>query len=334
MTSTTGEGRAISRRHAISMLGMLAGGLATGTVAACSGPGTGDGIATPATEQAVSPPSSTAPRPPRPDRIVSMWMFDWQPPTIDELPADVLDTLSMLVVAMAQSARSGSGLLHFRPNRTTAEEMASHIDTVVRSGRPVLIGIGGQNDGGITVTNDTQVEEFCDSVRQLVTNYGFTGIDLDLEPSGSTWTQEALVAAVRRLKSEFGPDFLVGITAALYGEHTARWLTLADALADSYDFFAHMLYDYVEATDGRLEQDALRKVGIAVAGGIPAAKQVLGFMCNTSTYSSPVTLTGSTWSTTVARYPDLLGAFIWESSIEARVDYEWTRSVGAAIADR
>lgn len=342
MTSAAGRGRPVSRRQAIAMLGLLAGVVSTGSLAACStldpddrgDPLWADPEVASTAEERISIAPRAEPRPAMPDRVVSMWMYDWRHPTIGALPDDVLDTLSMLVVAMAQSGKSGSGQLRFAPSLISTQELATQINDVVRRGRPVLIGIGGQNDGGITVTNQVEVDEFCDSIREIVQEFGFTGIDLDLEPSGSTWTQDALAAVVRQLKSEFGPDFIVGITAALYGAETGRWLALAGELGDSYDFFAHMLYDYVEATDARLEQDAIRKVGIAADGGVPTAKQVLGFMCNTSTYSSPVDLTGSTWAKTLARFPDLLGAFIWESSIEESVDYEWTRSVGATVSDR
>lgn len=261
-----------------------------------------------------------------------MWMFDWRAPTIGELPADVLDTVSMLVVAMAQSGGAGTGRVKWSPNRLAADEMTAQISAVVQRGQPVLIGVGGQNDGGITVTNEQQVDEFIASITSIVREFGFTGVDLDLEPSGSSWTQSAVVQVVRRLKADFGPDFIVGITAALYGEHTMRWLSLAAELGDSYDFFAHMLYDYVEATDDRLVTDAVKKVRIANEGGIPAAKQVLGFMCNTPTYSSPVELTGEAWAAALTEFPDLLGAFIWESAIESSVDYRWTRTVGATVS--
>ncbi len=263
-----------------------------------------------------------------------MWMFDWRAPSIGELPPDVLNTVSMLVVAMAQSDEPGTARLRWSPNRISAPEMAAQITSVVDRGRPVLIGVGGQHDGGITVTDDRQADDFCASIGSLVDTFGFTGVDLDLEPSGSAWTQDAVVRVARSLKARFGPDFIVGITASLYGEHTARWLSLASELGDSYDFFAHMLYDYVEATDDRLVPDALRKIRIAADGGVPAAKQVLGFMCNTPTYSSPVELTGTTWARALEQFPDLLGAFIWESSIEAAADYEWTRTVGVDLAGR
>jgi hypothetical protein len=322
-------GRSINRRTALTALGLVGAAVAAG----CGTPNiqspdptASDAVATDAV------PKDAVGRPPLPDRVVSMWMFDWRHPSIGDLPPDVHDTVNMLVVAMAQSEVAGTGRVKWSPHRDATPEMARQIGEAIGRGAPVLLGVGGHNDGGITVTDRTQVAEFCDSIRGLVDRFGFTGVDLDLEPSGSRWTQPALAEIARRLKAEYGPTFLVGITAALYGEHTARWLALADEIADDYDFFAHMLYDYVEATDERLTLDTLDKIRTAAQGGVPSAKQVLGFMCNTTTFSSPVALTGQVWAAALAEFPDLRGTFIWESSIEHGVGYEWTRSVGRAVA--
>lgn len=310
----------VSRRSAIALLGVFAGAVAGG-LAGCT-----------AALPPAGSPGSSSPGTPLPDRLVSMWIFDWRAPSIRELPADVLDTVNTLVVAMAQSEVAGTGRLRWSPFRDDPEQMRAQIAAAVQQGTPVLLGVGGADDGGITVTDDTQVAEFCDSVRGFVDEFGFTGIDIDLEPSGSSWTEPALVDVVDRLKAEHGAGFLIGLTVALYDEHTERWLSLARELGpDRYDYFAHMLYDYVEATDERLDHDARRKVRIAVEGGVPASRQVLGFMCNTPTYSSPVALTGRVWHSARSEFPDLRGVFIWESSIEQAADYEWTRTVGVTV---
>ncbi|HEY5879950.1 MAG TPA: glycosyl hydrolase family 18 protein [Nakamurella sp.] len=305
----------VSRRSALALLGVLAGA-AVGAAVGCR----------PETFAAPEP------RPPLPDRVVAMWMYDWRDPSIGDLPPDVLDTVNVLVVAIAQARTPGTGRLRWSPYRDEPDRMRAQIAAMVERGKPVLLGVGGSNDGGITVTDDIQVTEFCDSVRGFVADYGFTGIDLDLEPSGSRWTQPALAEVVRRLKVEHGPDFLIGLTVALYDDHTERWLTLAGELGEDCDFFAHMLYDYVEATDERLDHDARRKVRIAVDGGVPASRQVLGFMCNAPTHSSPVALTGRVWASALVEFPDLRGAFIWESSIEHSADYPWTRTIGVTVS--
>ncbi len=267
-----------------------------------------------------------------PDRVVSMWMFTFDPPSLGQLPADVVDVLSHVVFGMAQSAAPGTATLRWTPTTQGADETATQIARLVARDMPVLLGIGGSSDGGITLTNDVQVDQMVTSIGEMVDRYGFTGIDLDLEPSGSSWSEASVAAAAKALKKRYGQTFLVGLTVALYGDHTARWLSLARALGDDFDYWAPMLYDFPEAGDTRLVQIAADRVATAVAGGIPARKQVLGFMCNAPQNSSPVDVAGQVWAGVHEAHRDIRGAFIWESKLEKAADYAWTRKVGKLIA--
>ena len=271
------------------------------------------------------------PFPPLPSRVVSMWVNAFESPTIREIPKDVLRQVNVMVMAMAQSGGSGSGLLKWTHPLQSVEAMRTDIASVVSQRTPVLLGIGGSDDGGITVRDDRQVADFVDSVRTMVKKYGFTGIDIDLEPSGSSWTEGALVAVVRRLKEDFGPTFLVGLTVSLYDESEDQWFSLARALGDDLDYWAPMLYDFPEAHDERLIPVTLDKVKTTVKAGVPASKQVLGFMCNAYYNTSPVGVTADAWRRAKKAHPDLRGAFIWESKLEAEHGYPWTRTVGPLI---
>jgi len=92
-----------------------------------------------------------------------------------------------------------------------------------------------------------------------------------------------------------------------------------------------MLYDYPEAHDEQLIPDALKKIQIALDGGVPTSKQILGFMCNAYYNTSPVPVTAAVWQAAIEKNPDLRGAFIWESKLELASDYEWTSEVGAKL---
>ena len=266
-----------------------------------------------------------------PARVVSMWVNAFESPTIRQIPTDVLQQVTLMVLAMAQSGGSGSGRLKWSHPAQSQQAMRADIADVVDRRIPVLLGIGGASDGGITVRDDQQVEDFVASVHAMVRTYGFPGVDIDLEPSGSSWTEAALVAAVRQLKRDFGATFLVGLTVGLYAEYEQLWFSLARALGDDLDYWAPMLYDFPEAHDDRLIQVALDKVGDSVAAGVPAHKQVLGFMCNSYYNTSPVDVAANAWRAAKQAHPDLRGAFIWESKLEAEHGYPWTRTVGPLI---
>jgi hypothetical protein len=352
---TSHGGRGVSRRRALviaaSLIGVGGAGIAVARTIApeqesttsvpapeppsipsidgsLPGPDTGAIGQTGPVEESTSPGFAGPALPPR---AVSMWINTFERPTVAELPTDVRDTVNLVIFAMAQSAESGTGILKWEPGFQSYDDIALDISRLTAADKPVLLGIGGSNDGGITLVSDKNVNEFCGSIRFFVETFGFTGIDIDLEPSGSSWSQEALVKAVRTLKDEFGQGFLVGLTVALYGEHTARWLSLANELGNDYDYWSPMLYDYPEAHDERLVPDALKKIQIAVDGGVPSSKQILGFMCNAYYNTSPVEVTAQVWDAALAKYPDLRGAFIWESKLELASNYQWTREVGATL---
>jgi chitinase len=169
----------------------------------------------------------------------------------------------------------------------------------------------------------------------IVTNYGVNGLDIDLEPSGSTWNQTSIVSLVGQLKTTYGPDFIVGITPGLYAPHTTTWLALANALGSNYDYFAPMLYDFPESRDSQLTAVTLDKCNTMVSGGIPQNKIILGFMCrypSGSTYNaSTPQVTLDAYNAAIASYPNIRGAFIWEQYIEGQSSWQWSRLTGKRV---
>ena len=273
---------------------------------------------------------------PSPDTLAKplsvLWVFSWELPTIGQLPSDVVDIHSLFIIAVAQSAGEGTGRISWSPVKQHPEQAKTDIAGLVAKGKKISIGIGGANDGGIYLTNEAQANEMFESIVDLVSHYGFTGIDLDLEPSGGRWNQESLKSLCVKLKTTYGKGFTIGFTMGMYGEWTEKWLSAVRLIGpDGYDFWAPMLYDFPEAHDDRLSAVAKDKVRTAVSGGVPANRQILGFMCNAYYNTSPVPVTLRAWQAVKDEFPDIGGAFIWESYLESQFNYEWTRTVGKVI---
>jgi hypothetical protein len=264
--------------------------------------------------------------------VSALWMHGWELPTIGQLPADVVNIHTLFIMAMAQSARGGTGKISWAPVKQTPELAKADIAGLLTKGKKVSIGIGGSSDGGIYLMNETQASEMFGSIKALVSQYGFTGIDVDLEPSGGRWNQEALKSLCSKLKAEYGKGFIIGFTPNMCDPWTEKWLSAARLIGlDGYDYWAPMLYDFPEAHDDRLSGVAKDKVRTAVSGGVPANRQILGFMCNAYYNTSPVPVTLRAWRAVKAEFPDIAGAFIWESKLEGQFNYEWTRNVGNVI---
>lgn len=273
-----------------------------------------------------------------PAKVSAMWYNKFQRPRLRELPSDVRTINNHYILAIAQSGGSGTGNIAFGPsNGETAAELKADVLALRAAGANVCIGIGGSSDGGIAITNSTQVTQAYNSIVSIVTNYGVNGLDIDLEPSGSTWNQTSLVSLVSQLKTNYGSSFIVGITPGLYDSYTATWMALYNAMSANVDYVAPMLYDFPESRDSRLTQIAVQKCDVMAAASIPQSKMILGFMCRSTAGTgdgypaSTPQVTLDAYNAAKAKYPNIRGAFIWESYIEGTAAYQWTRLTGKAI---
>ena len=274
------------------------------------------------------------------NKIAALWYNTFQRPRLREIPSDVLGTPSSIInhviLAMAQSQTAGTGTLRFQPsNGESTAQMKEDVLALRAAGVNVCIGVGGSSDGGITITNSTQVTQAYNSIVSIVNNYGVNGFDIDLEPSGSSWNQASLVSLVSQLKTTYGSTFVVGITPGLYSPYTTGWINLYNAMPANVDYFAPMLYDFPESRDSRLTAVTLDKCATMVNGGIPQSKIILGFMCRvpaSSSYNaSTPQVTLDAYKAAVAQYPNIKGAFLWEQYIDGQQSFGWSRLTGKYV---
>lgn len=276
-------------------------------------------------------PEPAAPGPVDQGQTLSIWHNRWEGPNLRDYPDNVRSQVNMVVLGIAQSA--GNGRVDYAPgNGQSAADHAADIRDFEKSGTQVILGVGGASDT-TAITNSTQVDNFVDSVVKLQQQYGFSGVDFDLEPSGSNWNEQSLVSASRQLRARFGDDFTIGVTVGLYGEHTARWLKLARALGDDYDYMAPMLYDFPEAQDSRLTKISVDRVAQLRAGGVPDSKIILGYMTQPhSGYpASPPSVIEAAFRAVKDKHPEIRGSFLWEDGIEHRNGWDSTRRLADLV---
>jgi chitinase len=90
------------------------------------------------------------------------------------------------------------------------------VQTAHSRGQKVILSVGGQNDLGIHLTTGTQVDQMVSSLNQIVTAYGFDGVDWDLETLSNV-TASSLVAASNALKQRWGQNFMIAAAPAPSG---------------------------------------------------------------------------------------------------------------------
>ena len=87
----------------------------------------------------------------------------------------------------------------------TDEQFRDDIAAIQAEGRKVIISVGGEL-GHVDVANPTQAQNFADTTYELMQDYGFDGVDIDLE-HGIDATN--MSDALHDLSDQAGSDLIV-----------------------------------------------------------------------------------------------------------------------------
>ena len=187
----------------------------------------------------------------------------------------------LILVAFAEPARNASeGTLqfHVRPG-LDPEQFKSDIAYLKSQGKKVMISLGG---GGkyFTLSDPASVPTFVSSVTQIVTDYGFDGIDLDFEtpslnidPGDTDFKHPTtpsivnMISALHQLHDHFGPGFMISLVPegsqgpagyASYGGQFGSYLAITYAIRDILSFIDAQDYNTppLEGLDGEIYQSS------------------------------------------------------------------------------
>jgi chitinase len=239
---------------------------------------------------------------------------------------------NMIYYAFGKSAAAGTGRLTVSAANYPggAAQLKADIATVKARGGYVLLSVGGSSDNGITVQNDTQVAEFVSSMKQYVADYGFNGMDWDLENGGVNTSVYGLSQASGILKRDLGANFAVGTAPAAFTAVYEQFCRLS-SVAGIYnnrpcDFFGPQFYDYSNSDSGRID-GIVNYITNSINSGIPADNILIG-----TTYEN-----GSYLGAAGGMYPqkyldaynilqsqgkNVRGAYIW-STASPESDHGW-----------
>jgi chitinase len=119
--------------------------------------------------------------------------------------ANVDDAWDVIVIAFADDAGNGSVTFKLDSALNKAQFIAD-VAAKKAKGKTVVLSFGGQN-GTVTLNNATNVTNFVNSTAAIMNEYGFDGIDIDLESgAGVSWgagVVSNLPIAVKQLKAKF-----------------------------------------------------------------------------------------------------------------------------------
>ncbi|GGH08309.1 glycosyl hydrolase family 18 protein [Silvibacterium dinghuense] len=172
------------------------------------------------------------------------------------------------------------GSLRFAPPRGyTAEELKADIAFMQSKGKKVMISLGGGGQFFSASTPESQAV-FVASVTDIVTKYGFDGVDIDFESPSlnldandrdfrhpTTPSVVHLIDGLRQLREHFGPHFMISLVpegtqipggAPAYGGQFGSYLPLAYGLRDILSFVDVQDYNTppLQGLDGEVYQAA------------------------------------------------------------------------------
>jgi chitinase len=265
-----------------------------------------------------------------PDKLVGGYWQRWEGPNVSEITTNAPE-YNLQYGAVAQSAQSGTGKVSFFPDFSGASRFKTDMAASKAIGCTWLLTVGGGGDGGIVLTNETQVSEMVSSVETIVDEYGFDGVDWDLESGTSGWNTASLTSASQQLKAHYGQNFIISAAPRPYEDIYRDW---AVSMGSTLDLFGYQFYDAPDYNDSAfLHDNIFQRVTQSVNMGIPASKILVGCITYDGYSGGHNTdeVYRSIFLDLLSKYPDLRGAFVWETHLDKLNAWGFAKVVGRAV---
>ncbi|MFV0128073.1 chitinase [Streptomyces sp. HMX112] len=218
------------------------------------------------------------------------------------------------------------------------------------AGKSVIISVGGEK-GNVTINSDASATAFANSAYALMQEYGFSGVDIDLEHGiNSTY----LTKALRQLSAKAGPFMVLTMAPQTIDMQSTGTEYFKTALAVK-DILTVVNMQYYNSgsmlgCDGKVYSqgsvDFLTALAcIQLEGGLDASQVGLGVPASPrgagSGYVDPSVVKNALDCLTRATgcgtfkpsktYPALRGAMTWSTNWDATAGNAWSNAVGPHV---
>ncbi|MEU3054560.1 chitinase [Streptomyces griseus] len=235
-------------------------------------------------------------------------------------------------------------------NGYTEAQFRSDIKAKQAAGKNVIISIGGEL-GTVRVDNDASATAFANSVYALMQDYGFNGVDIDLE-NGLNATY--MTKALRQLSAKAGSGLVITMAPqtidmqSTSGEYFKTALNVKDILTvvnmQYYNSGSMLGCDGKVYSQGSV--DFLTALAcIQLEGGLDPSQVGIGVPASTrgagSGYVAPSIVNAALDCLTKGTncgsfkpsktYPSLRGAMTWSTNWDATASFAWSKAVGPHV---
>ncbi|MEU5519348.1 glycoside hydrolase family 18 protein [Streptomyces sp. NPDC047860] len=268
--------------------------------------------------------------------------------------SDVPSAYDIIAVAFAD-ATGTPGAVTFNLdsaglNGYTVDRFKADIRAKQAAGKKVIISVGGEK-GTVSVNDPASAANFADSVYALMREYGFDGLDIDLENGlNATYMTQAL----RSLSAKAGPSMILTMAPQTIDMQSTSNAYFRTAL-NVKDILTVVNMQYYNSgsmlgCDGKVYSqgsvDFLTALAcIQLEGGLDPSQVGLGLPASTrgagSGYVSPSVVnnaldcltrgTGCGSFKPSRTYPSLRGAMTWSTNWDATANNAWSNAVGPHV---
>ncbi|GGQ04521.1 chitinase [Streptomyces mutabilis] len=268
--------------------------------------------------------------------------------------SDVSSQYDIIAVAFADATGTPGGV-DFNLDTAgldgyTVDQFKADVRAKQAAGKKVIISVGGEK-GTVSVNDATSATNFANSVYAVMREYGFDGVDIDLENGlNATYMTQAL----RALSAKAGPDMILTMAPqtidmqSTSGSYFRTALNVKDILT-----VVNMQY-YNSGTmlgcDGKVYAqgtvDFLTALAcIQLENGLDPSQVGLGLPASTRAagggYVAPAVVNAALDCLTKGTncgsfkpsrtYPGLRGAMTWSTNWDATAGNAWSNAVGAHV---
>ncbi|AZM60301.1 MULTISPECIES: chitinase [unclassified Streptomyces] len=268
--------------------------------------------------------------------------------------SDVQSQYDIIAVAFAD-ATATPGAVTFNLdtaglNGYTVAQFKADIRAKQAAGKKVIISVGGER-GTVSVNDSASATNFANSVYALMQEYGFDGVDIDLENGlNATYMTQAL----RSLSAKAGPSMILTMAPQTIDMQSTSNSYFRTAL-NVKDILTVVNMQYYNSgsmlgCDGKVYSqgsvDFLTALAcIQLEGGLDPSQVGLGLPASTrgagSGYVSPSVVnnaldcltrgTGCGSFKPSRTYPSLRGAMTWSTNWDATAGNAWSNAVGPHV---
>jgi chitinase len=269
--------------------------------------------------------------------------------------SDVQPAYDLIAVAFADADASRQGAITFNLDSSglggyTVAQFKADIAAKKAAGKHVILSVGGQN-GTVSVANATAASNFASSALSVLREYGFDGIDIDLENGVNA---QYMGQALRSLRSSFGSGLIITMAPQTIDMQATsfEYFKLALAIKDILTIVNVQYYnsgsmngcngqvysqgtvDFITAQACIMLQNGLRPDQVGL--GLPASSRAAG-----SGYVSPTVVnnaldcltkgTGCGSFKPSTTWPTLRGAMTWSTNWDALNGSQFANQVGGHV---